>query len=158
MGRRSRRDHAHHWSVPSWPCRPDRTGLRHHRHARLDYLGRGRCWRSGDGLGAPSPRTNTIYVADAFQHTVSVVNGRTNTVAATIRLGDGPGALAVNPLTDTVLAGGAGRVSVINGRTNQVTASVGFGQYAVDVDINPVTNKAYVSYAHGVKVIGGLPH
>ena len=46
--------------------------------------------------------TNTIYVANAGDDTVSVVNGSTNTVVATVTVGDTPLGVAVNPATNTV--------------------------------------------------------
>ena len=39
---------------------------------------------------ATDPRTNRIYVANAASGTVSVINGRTDTVVATVRTGSFP--------------------------------------------------------------------
>src|SRR5258708_27344473 len=57
------------------------------------------------GVVATNPRTDTVYVAGgAIPGSLSVINGRTNTVTATITLGDpvtgfAPAGAAVNPLT-----------------------------------------------------------
>ena len=62
--------------------------------------------------------TDTAYVANAGSGTVSVINGRTNTVTATIPVGNQPTWVAINSVTDTVYVAnaGSGTVSVINGR------------------------------------------
>ncbi|MEO5820398.1 MAG: hypothetical protein ABIT71_07800 [Vicinamibacteraceae bacterium] len=65
-------------------------------------------------------RTNRIYVANTHADTVSVVDGRTNRVVATVPAGDGPWALAVNPMTNTIYVANrlSDTVTVIDGRTN----------------------------------------
>ena len=44
---------------------------------------------SSPGGVAADPKTNTIYVADFLDNTVSVISGRTDTVTATIPVGAG---------------------------------------------------------------------
>src|SRR6266699_3354068 len=46
---------------------------------------------------AADPRTNTIYVTNLFRRMVSVISGRTNTVAATIGVGRFPVGVATDP-------------------------------------------------------------
>ena len=46
-------------------------------------------------------RTNTIYVTNRGNNTVSVINGRTNKVVTTVPVGDDPFAVAANPHTNT---------------------------------------------------------
>ena len=62
---------------------------------------------------AINPSTNTIYVANFDSNTVSVINGTTNTVTATILVGTYPFAIAINPSTNTIY--------VANGRSNTVS-------------------------------------
>jgi YVTN family beta-propeller protein len=61
--------------------------------------------RLGRGLrpigAATDPTTNTIYVTNFGNDTVSVISGRTNTVTATIRVGRLPVGVAANPKTNT---------------------------------------------------------
>ena len=94
------------------------------------------------------PSTDTIYVANQTDNTVSVINGATNTVTAVIGVGADPDAVGVNPSTDTIYVASAGGINnplaVIDGATN--TFSVyslprGPGEIAVD----PSTDTIYVS-------------
>ena len=77
---------------------------------------------------AANPKTNTIYVPNSFDSTVSVINGRTNTVTTTIPVGSTaiPAGAAANPKTNTIYVANfdSNTVSVISGRTNTVTATV----------------------------------
>jgi YVTN family beta-propeller protein len=54
-----------------------------------------------DGI-ATNPRLNTIYVANWFSNSVSVIDGRTNTVLATVGVGNLPQGVAVNTRTNAV--------------------------------------------------------
>ena len=73
--------------------------------------------------------TDTIYVANDGSGTVSVIDGATNTVTATVAVGTDPIGVAVDETTDTIYAAndGSGTVSVIDGATNTVTATVTVG-------------------------------
>jgi YVTN family beta-propeller protein len=84
---------------------------------------------------AVDSRTDTIYVSSAIsgiKGVVSVINGRTDKVTATIRI-PSPAAesIVVDPATDKVyvvnVSGPHAVVSVINGRTNKVTARIHAG-------------------------------
>jgi YVTN family beta-propeller protein len=61
--------------------------------------------------------TNTVYVANVGDNTVSVISGRTDNVTATIHVGTSPFGVATNPLTDTAYVSndGSNTVSVISG-------------------------------------------
>jgi YVTN family beta-propeller protein len=109
---------------------------------------------------AVNPRTDTIYVANANNGTVSVISGRRNTVVATIRVGRVPGAVAVNPRTDTIYVTnerGAGTVQVISGQTNTVVGTVRVGRVPAGVAVNPRTDTIYVANVNSgtVSVISG---
>jgi YVTN family beta-propeller protein len=91
-----------------------------------------------DGV-AIDQTTDTVYVANSQDNTVSVINGATCNAKATsgcgqapptISIGDGPQGLAVDDLTNTVYVAEAndGRVSVIDGATCDATVTTGCEQ------------------------------
>jgi YVTN family beta-propeller protein len=93
--------------------------------------------------------TNKIYVTNRRSNSVSVIDGRTNTVIHTISVGSHPTVADVNPITNKiyVVNNGSGQgttMSVIDGNTDTVTATVTVGNYPVSVAVNSVTNKIYV--------------
>ena len=49
-----------------------------------------------------NPDTETIYVSNVGDNTVSVIDGSDNSIDTTINVGDGPFGVAVNPTTDTI--------------------------------------------------------
>jgi YVTN family beta-propeller protein len=61
-----------------------------------------------------------IYVVNTHANTVSVIDGRTNTIAATVPTDKGPWAVAVNPVSNTIYVANrlSDQVTVIDGRTN----------------------------------------
>ena len=79
---------------------------------------------------------------------VSVINGRTNTVLATVRVGRDPFAVAVNPRANTIYVTNAASetVSVISGRANTVVATVRTGYPAAfGVAADPQAKAVYVA-------------
>jgi len=109
--------------------------------------------------------TDTIYVVNANDNTVSVINGATcnaltsagcNQTAATVNVGNTPTALAVDQRTDTIYATNRAdnTVSVISGATCNGTLHAGCGQTppTLPVGSNPdgvavdqATNTVYVT-------------
>ena len=92
--------------------------------------------------------TNLFYTANGTENTVSVFDGATNKLTATINVGSDPTGIAVNAVTNTIYVTNSldSSLSVIDGATNLVKATlttVGDDPYAVVV--NPVTNKVYVA-------------
>jgi YVTN family beta-propeller protein len=49
-----------------------------------------------------NPKNDTVYLANTGADTVSVLDGRTNTVTATVPVGSAPVNIAVNPNTKTI--------------------------------------------------------
>jgi YVTN family beta-propeller protein len=100
--------------------------------------------------------TNKVYVANYCGNdpscgsqspgTVTVIDGLTNTVDATVTVGLRPGFLLINPVTNKIYVVNrhSNTVSVINGATNTVTTTINVGAYPAYGDINLVTNKVYV--------------
>ncbi len=97
------------------------------------------------GVLAADPATNTVYAGTAGG--VSVINGATNQVTATIALSAAPVTIATDPAANTVYAGAGNAVSVIDGATNQVTATVAIssGFSAEGLGVDPSTHTAYLS-------------
>lgn len=102
---------------------------------------------------AVDPRSNTIYVAISgpvlVPGTVLVINGRTNTVTATIHVGVGPVGVAVYPKTKTAYVTNAKRR---HGVDNQHTDEhrdhyhpVGTLAEPTGVAVDPKTDTAYVA-------------
>jgi YVTN family beta-propeller protein len=110
------------------------------------------------GLGpvrvATNPQTNTIYVTNTGDGTVSVINGKKNRVVATIPVGVSPVGVATNPQTNTAYAvdPATRTLSVIDGATNTVTATILGIFNPAGVATNPQTNTIYVTDAGLAKV------
>ena len=116
----------------------------------------------GDGpVGvAVDPLSHTAYVANNFDHTVSVIDEATNTVTATIAVGTSPDGVAVDPGTHTVYvtnAGDGNTVSVIAGASAPSPPPWPSASSRSAVAVDPVTHTVYVTN-HGagtVSVIDG---
>jgi YVTN family beta-propeller protein len=102
---------------------------------------------------------DTVYVTNYGSGNVSVINGRTGTVAGTIPVGDGPAGVAVNDGDDTVYVTNvlSGTVSVINGRTGTVAGTITVGRYPSGVAVNEGDDTVYVTNtgSGNVSVING---
>jgi YVTN family beta-propeller protein len=95
---------------------------------------------------AVNPVTNMAYVINAYDTKVSVVDGNSKTVVASIPTPYlGTSAIAVNPVTNKiyVAVGNSNEVIVIDGATNGTTV-VPVGTYPMSIAVNPVTNKIYI--------------
>ena len=81
---------------------------------------------------AVNPNTNRIYVTNDSSDNVSVIDGASNTVVATVAVGSYPHGVAVNPNTNRIYVANSvsNNVSVIDGATNTVVATVPVGQLA----------------------------
>src|ERR1022692_825038 len=110
--------------------------------------------------------TNKIYAANACGNivscqggigTVSVIDGVTNTVTATVTVEYGPQSAVVNPVTNKIYVANVcgnnpscgppyppGSVTVIDGVTNN-TQAANVGHWPTGLDVNSVTNKIYVA-------------
>ncbi len=94
--------------------------------------------------------TNRIYVTNTINNTVSVINGNTQAIIATIKVGSNPVIIpALNVITNRIyVANNLSRfLSVINGRNNKLLRNVQLGRLQSEVVINPLTNRIYVSSA-----------
>jgi len=103
--------------------------------------------------------TNQVYVANSSSGTVSVIDGATNTVTATIPVGGLPQGIGVNSATNTIyvaiFAGLSSTVAVIDGATNTVTTDISVPG-ATYIAVNSKTNHVFVSDSDNtVRVING---
>jgi YVTN family beta-propeller protein len=103
--------------------------------------------------------TNKIYVANADDGTLTVIDGATHSTA-TMAVGSNPQAVAVNPVTNKIYVANtnpSGTVTVIDGATNETT-TLAVGGFPAALAVNPMTNRVYVAnqVANGtVSVIDG---
>jgi YVTN family beta-propeller protein len=111
-----------------------------------------------DGV-AVDAMTDMIYVANSGSDTVSVIDGATGTVTATIPVGSEPAGVGVDPVTDMIYVANhnAPTVSVIDGATNTVTATltVGTTRGPDAVAVDPVTDTIYVTTYGWIAKIDG---
>ena len=110
-------------------------------------------------LGLPStpvamafdPKNGNMYVANSgvneFSAFISVINGNTHTITATIPVGTFPTGIAFDPKnTDIYVANSAsGTVSVINSTTNTVMYTIPVGLEPWSVSVDSATGNIYVT-------------
>lgn len=91
--------------------------------------------------------TNTIYVANSGENTVSVIDGSSNRVVSNISgVGGGPNGVAVDPHTNMIYVTGlySRSLTAINGSTGSVVDSLSLGDNPLGVAVNPNTSTIYV--------------
>jgi len=97
--------------------------------------------------------TNTIYVANSENNTVSVVNGATDTITKTFTASSRPNLIAVNTTTKTlyvshsaVLGGRDGdTVSVIDATAGTTTTTITVGREPYEIAVDATTNSVLVA-------------
>lgn len=98
---------------------------------------------------AVNPVTNKIYFANRMGNDVTVIDGATNSVAATVYTGDRsmPYAIAVNPDTNKIYVANFinNTISVIDGTNNSMIATIDVNEGPLALAVNTVTNKIYVA-------------
>ena len=103
---------------------------------------------NGPAASATNPLTNTIYVLNSSDGTVSVINGATGQViGSAITVGSDPVALAVDPVTNTIYVANKGSADVtpINGATNTAGSAIAVGTNPTAIAVNPVSDTIYVA-------------
>ena len=123
------------------------------------------------GVGVNSA-TNRIYVVNVGGNNVSVIDGATNAVDATVPVGSGPVGVGVNPATNRIyvtcsMEPVSDDVSVIDGATDTEIDTDGnpangitripVGAEPQGVAVNPATNRIYTANdgSNDVSVVGG---
>ncbi len=91
--------------------------------------------------------SDTIYAANYGDGTLSVIDGASNTVTATVALGSGshPLGVAVDPSADIVYVGVTGGVDVIDGATDAVTGSITDANDPDGLAVDPDTGRLYIA-------------
>lgn len=92
---------------------------------------------------AVDPVTDLIYVSEPAQF--QVIDGKTNTVVATVHMPSTHFNVAVDPATDMIYATDPSNLGVqaIDGTTNTVVALIRLGDAAYYIAVNPVTDRIY---------------
>jgi len=106
---------------------------------------------TGNGMGpwgiAYDPSNGYIYVTDYGSYSVSVIDGATNTVIATIPVGTEPEGVAYDPSNGYIYVAnfGSDTVSVIDGATNTVIATIPVGYGPEGIAYDPSNGYIYVT-------------
>ena len=82
-----------------------------------------------ESIIAVNENTNTVYVANPLNNSISVISGeKNNTRMPDIPVGKRPGSIGINENTNTVYVAntGSNSISVIDGRVNKVVAGITF--------------------------------
>ena len=110
---------------------------------------------------------NLIYVSNFGQFnatgTVSVINGTTNTIVATIYVDKNPQAIAYNPANGLFYVANtySNTLSIINGTTNSLIGSIPVGDFPgkspTGIAVNSINNTVYVTNtgSNTVSIING---
>ncbi len=102
-----------------------------------------------------NPGTNTIYVANDVTNTLSVINGGTNQITATIPVARFPFAVSVDRRNGKVyVTSQNGGISIIDAATNKVVGTIALRDQINDAALNQVTG---VLYATGESFPGQPP-
>ena len=100
-----------------------------------------------------------IYVTNSGSNTISVIDGKTNKVVATIPVGTNPHDIIGSMLGKLyVTNSGSDNVSVIDGKTNKVVATIPSGYLPNGIASDETYSKIYVtnSGSNNVSVINGV--
>jgi YVTN family beta-propeller protein len=98
-------------------------------------------------------KTNTIYVANSLNRSVSAINSSNNEVLSSISVSHEPKAIAVNPLTNTIYVTQTRSVSVIDGKNNTLKANITLDMKSpISIAVNPSTDTVYVADGDSKKI------
>jgi len=99
--------------------------------------------------------TNKIYVANTVSGDVSVIDGATNSVMATIKdpLAEVPVAVGINPVLNRIyiVNSGSNNLTVVDGATDTVTITIPVGTSPSGVAVDPQSQFIYVANAGDAK-------
>lgn len=86
-----------------------------------------------------NPETGTIYVSNLHSNTISVVDGSTDKLLASIYVGNSPSTVVVNPSSEKlyVTNSGSNTVSVVDTLTNKKTTDIMVGSKPIDLALDP---------------------
>jgi YVTN family beta-propeller protein len=96
---------------------------------------------------AVNPSTNTAYVANYRDNSVTVIDGARGLAISKVPVGDHPQAIAVDPKANLVYVANThgNSVSVIDGTSNTVIATLDAPDHPYAVAVSPGTGRVYVA-------------
>ena len=96
---------------------------------------------------AVDAKTNTVYVANYGDDTVTVIDGGRLQAIATVRVGRHPQAIAIDPQTDMVYVANthADTVTVIDGSTHHLISTLPAGTNPFGITASSITGRVYVA-------------
>ncbi len=109
-----------------------------------------------------NPATNRIFTASegdgAEDGIVTVIDGATNAILATVAVGPVAEDIVANPATNRIYVGSfqSQTVAVIDGNDNTVIATVSVPDSPFSIAVNPVTNRVYSRGEQSVSVLDGV--
>ncbi|MFB6398495.1 hypothetical protein [Polymorphospora lycopeni] len=104
---------------------------------------------------AVNPVTNKVYVSNANRRgtdsSVTVIDGATNAITATIPVDRYALGISVNPVTNKIYVSNytSETLTVIDGASNGIVGKAYVGGSPTGVEVNPATNKIYVTIFEG---------
>ncbi|MBB5066081.1 YncE family protein [Granulicella mallensis] len=103
----------------------------------------------GDGLTGivVNPLDGLVYVANANDNVIDIINGRKATVVDTISLGsNSPSAIALNPILNLLYVPyGTNQTAVVNASNKQISKTITFGSTTVGAAVNVLTGNVFVT-------------
>ena len=104
---------------------------------------------SGSGLTGitVNPLCGLVYVANADDNVINIINGRQAKLAGSISLnGNSPSAIALNPVLNLLYVPyGTNQTAVINAWTKQILTTTTFGNETVAAAVNVLTGNVFVA-------------
>jgi DNA-binding beta-propeller fold protein YncE len=104
---------------------------------------------SGSGLTGitVNPLCGLVYVANADDNVINIINGRQAKLAGSINLnGNSPSAIALNPVLNLLYVPyGSNQTAVINAWTKQILTTTTFGNETVGAAVNVLTGNVFVA-------------
>jgi uncharacterized protein (TIGR03437 family) len=101
------------------------------------------------GLAVDTVRNRVYVLSETLDNvgTVTVIDGATNSVLASLPVGHNPAKMVLSPAENKVYVANAlsGEITVIEGVSYSLTTINVADSYALDVAVNPTTNKVYVA-------------
>jgi DNA-binding beta-propeller fold protein YncE len=97
---------------------------------------------------AADPITNKVFVSNASDNVIDIIDGCTNTITGTVALSAGaiPGSLSINPLTNLLYVPlGNTQVAIINPATKKVVSTATVGPNNGVAAVNFLTGHVFVS-------------
>ena len=96
-----------------------------------------------------NPLCGLVYVANADDNVINIVNGREAKLVGSISLnGNSPSAIALNPILNLLYVPyGTNQTAVINAWTKQIVTTTTFGNETVGAAVNVLTGNVFVTDA-----------